>query len=217
MEHLDEFARSTFLRGYQPREGDVIVDIGAGVGEETLTFSRAVGERGKVICVEAHPRTFQCLQKMVEYNRLANVIPVHMAITEPACAMTTIEDSDRYLRNRVGHASGIPVAGTTIDALVTRLSLERIDFLKMNIEGAERLAIRGMDETLRRTETICVCCHDFLAAASGDDRLRTKAIVNQYLSQAGRRVITQDQPDLPHYVRDQIWAYTPNSGIRAAG
>ena len=49
------------------------MDVGAGVGEETLTFSRAVGARGEVICIEAHPRTHQCLEMLIRYNRLENV------------------------------------------------------------------------------------------------------------------------------------------------
>lgn len=63
MAGLDTWARTVFLRNYQPKPGDVILDIGAGAGEEALTFSRAVGSSGRVICVEAHPRTFRCLQK----------------------------------------------------------------------------------------------------------------------------------------------------------
>ena len=65
MLQLDELARLHFLWGYQPRKGDVIMDVGAGVGEEALMFSREVGEHGRVICVEAHPRTYRCLEKLV--------------------------------------------------------------------------------------------------------------------------------------------------------
>ncbi len=59
MARYDAFARSAFFWGFQPTPGDVIVDVGAGVGEERLTFSRAVGEHGAVFCTEAHPRTFR--------------------------------------------------------------------------------------------------------------------------------------------------------------
>jgi FkbM family methyltransferase len=207
MAQLDNFARTVFLRHYRPEPGHVIVDIGAGAGEEVLTFSRAVGDTGKLVSIEAHPRTFHRLQKMVKLNHLKNVIPVHLAIGEPSCSLVTIEDSSRYLRNRVDTGGGIPVPAATVDALRQKLNLGTIHFLKMNIEGAERLAIRGMQEALRQVEVVCVCCHDFLADTTGDERLRTKAIVGQFFRQAGLRVLDRPDEGLPAYVRDQVWAY----------
>jgi len=207
MSHLDEVAKTNFFWGYKPQAGDVVIDVGAGVGEETLTFARAVGERGKVVCVEAHPRTYRCLQMLIQYNALENVIAVHQAATEPFCSTVTIEDSDEYLANRLNASAGISVPATTIDAIHQRLGLGRVHFLKMNIEGAERVAIRGMVETLKQTSVLCVSCHDFLAEEAGDDRLRTKSAVQQFLQQNGFNVTMRPEPGLPPYVRDQVWAY----------
>jgi FkbM family methyltransferase len=212
---FDEFARKVFLWGYQPRPGDVIVDVGAGVGEETLTFSRAVSEQGRVISIEAHPKTFRCLQKLVQYNRLGNVMPLHKAITEPSRQMTVIDDSVDYLRNHINADSGTPVPATTLDALCREHAMSRIHFLKMNIEGAERLAIRGIHETLERTEVLCVSCHDFLAERSGDESLRTKGIVLQFLQGSAFHVLERPDSGLPPYVRDQVWAYNPK--LKAGG
>jgi FkbM family methyltransferase len=145
---------AVFFRHYRPVAGDVILDVGAGVGEETLAFSRAVGPSGRVISVEAHPRTFRCLEKLVQYNCLRNVTPIHSTITEPACRLTNIEDSRHYLKNRSDRGVGVPVPATTLDKLIQKLGLSRIHFLKMNIEGAERLAIHGVTKTLRQTGTL---------------------------------------------------------------
>jgi FkbM family methyltransferase len=101
-------------------------------------MARHVGNNGQVICVEAHPRTFRCLQKLVEYKRLENVVTIHCAVSEPDCAETVIQDSSEYLRNRVGGADGFRVAARTIDSIADELGLSQIHFLKMNIEGAER-------------------------------------------------------------------------------
>ncbi len=136
---FEEFTRRYFCWGYEPRAGDVVMEVGAGVGEEALTFSRAVGDRGKVVCIEAHPRTFRCLEKLVRYNRLQNVIPVHMAVTEPGCSVATIGNNGKYLANRLG-VTGVSVPASTLDQIHQQLGLGRIHFLKMNIEGSERLA-----------------------------------------------------------------------------
>jgi len=206
MAEMDRVARAHFFWGYRPQPGDVVIDVGAGVGEEALTFSRAVGEQGKVICIEAHPRTYRCLEKLVEYNRLENVIPVHVAVTETVSGTVIIEDSSAYLRNRMNAAKGIPVPATTIDAIHGKLGLGRVQFLKMNIEGAERFAIRGMSETLGQTEVACISCHDFLAAG-GDQALRTKNAVKQLLQENGFNMVERVEPGLPPYVRDQVWGY----------
>src|SRR5260370_18576353 len=53
-QQVEQYAADTeeyWLRHYRPQRGDVIVDVGAGRGEDTLTFSRAVGETGRVIAI----------------------------------------------------------------------------------------------------------------------------------------------------------------------
>ncbi len=207
MAYMNRVARANFFWGYRPRVGDVIIDVGAGVGEEALTFSRAVGERGKVVCIEAHPRTYRCLEKLVLYNRLKNVIPVHKAVTDTPCGTSMIEDSNAYLRNRSNARKGIPVPAATLDAIYQKLSLSRVHFLKMNIEGAERLAIRGMRETLNQTEALCISCHDFLAEVTGDDAFKTKNTVMRFLQDRGFDIIERSYPGLPPYICDQVWAY----------
>ena len=207
MSRLDEHAKINFLWGYTPKEGHTVIDVGAGVGEEALTFSRAVGSSGRVICIEAHPRTYRCLQKLVKYNRLENVIAIHRAVAESSCGVATIENSTDYLRNRSDTSGGISVPATTVDTIYRQLGLGVVHFLKMNIEGAERLAIQDMSETLKHTESLCISCHDFLAQTDGDDRLRTKSTVRQFLRQSGFRTVEREEPGLPAYVRDQVWAY----------
>ncbi len=207
----DKRARWHFLWGYRPKEGDVVLDIGAGVGEEALLFSKETGARGKVICVEAHPQAYRCLQKVVAYNHLENVVTIQRAIAEPGRTSVSIKDSNEYLTNRIGEAEGIPVTATTVDALHQKLGLGRVNFMKVNIEGAERLAIRGMTETLRHTEVLCVACHDFLAEETGDEFFRTKAVVTDFLKQSGLKIVERREDNSPAYVSDQVWAY--NAGL----
>lgn len=207
MAQMEEQARANFCWGYQPQPGHTVIDVGAGVGEEALTLSRALSRQGKLISIEAHPRTYHCLEKLVEYNRLTNVIPVHRAATANPSGSAIIEDSHAYLANRLHGAKGIAVAATTIDAIHRELDLGRVHFLKMNIEGAERLAIRGMSETLKQTEVLCVSCHDFLAEKTGDETLRTKNEVRQFFQQNGTRICERAEPGVPLYLRDQLWGY----------
>jgi FkbM family methyltransferase len=176
---------------YLPSEGDTIVDVGANSGWETLFFSRSVGMSGRVISIEAHPRSFRCLSKMCEKNRLENVTLIQAAVADQE---REVQLSDSYYHEAnsiigVRGGSGIRVAGTTLDYIFRSLRLSRVDFLKMNIEGAERLALSGMGEMLQITKNVCISCHDFLADEGGPNELRTKADVITFLKQNGFAVL----------------------------
>src|ERR671924_1621149 len=91
-------ARDLFLYEYTPHAGDVVLDVGAGVGAETLLFSRLVGAAGRVVSVEAHPRTFKRLTDLVAANALTNVTLVHAALSD-AEGSVVISDLPEHPRN----------------------------------------------------------------------------------------------------------------------
>jgi FkbM family methyltransferase len=192
---------------YEPKMGDVIIDIGAGSGIDVLEFSRRVGSNGKVIAVEAHPGSFQLLRKLCERNALTNVVCRQRAVMDkhgvtrisgnPGCEANTMA------HGRTGADNGFEVLGVTVDELVEEFGLARVDFLKMNIEGAERLAIRGMSGTVIRTGHVCIACHDFRAAE--DDWYRTKTSVEEFLRRHGMHPICRDDHEKP-WVRDHVHA-----------
>jgi len=189
---------------YHPSEGDTVVDVGANSGWETLFFSRSVGMSGRVISIEAHPRTFRCLSRMCEKNRLENVTLVQAAVGDQEREVQ-FSDSDDHEANRIiGVGSGIRVAGTTLDCISRSLRLSRVDFLRMNIEGAERLALFGMGEMAQRTKKVCISCHDFLADEGGPNEFRTKADVITFLKQNGFAVLLRES-DPRCTVRDTVY------------
>src|SRR5438128_2576347 len=80
-------ANDYWFHVYQPQPGDVIVDIGAGRGEDVFAFSKAVGESGRVIAVEPHPVTFAVLQRFCEGEGLSNVTTLNYACTAAAAEL----------------------------------------------------------------------------------------------------------------------------------
>lgn len=206
LETITQLVDDQWCHGISLAEGDVVVDVGAGVGDETLVFSRRVGSTGRVIAIEAHPKTADCLERTVAFNRLENVSIFHEAACDKETMLLISDDADHEANALVvvkGRAS-IAVPGRPVDIMLAALSLRRIKLLKMNIEGAEAMALAGMRNTLGRTLFIVVSCHDFLATGGNDDPMRTKAAVMRMLSEAGFLVSTR--PDAPRkFMRDFVY------------
>ena len=206
-----EFRRCTaeaadhWFHVYEPRAGHVILDVGAGKGEDTIAFSKAVGPEGRVIAIEAHPVTFGCLRLFCRLNRLHNVEPMHLAIVDRA-GPVAIETTEAWQGNGIVNAEqgeGPVVPGVTLDEVVERSDLKHIDFLKMNIESAEIRAIQGMMKTLQITGSLCISCHDFRANRGEGEFFRTKASLQDAVEQAGFRIVLRDADSRP-YVSDQV-------------
>ncbi|MBB3605186.1 FkbM family methyltransferase [Mycolicibacterium sp. BK556] len=193
----DAFAREVFLPEYTIRPGDVVLDVGAGIGTEALPFSRMVGDSGRVIAIEAHPTTYAKLARVCQANNLRNVEPIHAAVmdTEGTVKITDLQ-AESYLENKIGD-EGVPVAAVTIPGLVAKLKLDRIDFLKMNIEGAELPALRGALDVLPIVRHAAIGCHDFLADETGDESYRTKDAVHAILVDAGFTVTSRSDDPRP--------------------
>jgi FkbM family methyltransferase len=203
-ERIERATSDLFMYQYLPREGDTIMDVGAGTGWETLFFSRSVGMSGRVISIEAHPTTFRCLSKMCEKNRLRNVTLVQAAVVDQEREVQLGDFDGHEANSIIGADSGLRVAGMTLAYIFRSLGLSRVDLLKMNIEGAERLALSGMGEMAQRTKNVCISCHDFLANEGGPNELRTKADVITFLKQNGFVVLLRES-DARCNVRDYVY------------
>src|SRR6266700_6570032 len=153
--------KDMWMHEYAPSKGDIVFDIGAGTGWETLCFSRRVGKSGRVISIEGHPGTFACLAEMCRRNKLQNVTLINCAIMDGPSEVFISDDNDFAQNNVFDVKSGIPVQGRTLDSIGAPLS--RIDLLKCNIEGAERIALKGMTKVIRKVRHVSISCHDFLA------------------------------------------------------
>jgi FkbM family methyltransferase len=203
---LLDMYRDWWFYQYKPKHGDVIVDIGAGIGDDALIFSKAVGLKGKVLSVEAHPATFQLLQTNCLHNHLQNTSYVHGALMDKT-GTVTIDSRANYKANTISRAvkdasSVYQVPACSFDELCARHGIEHIDFLKMNIEGAERLAIQGMPRMIQHISQLCIASHDFIS--ENNEFYRTKNLVIDFLKSHGFQVTVRDQHPDP-WVRDHVY------------
>lgn len=185
---------------YKPKPGDVIVDIGAGRGEDVFVFSEAVGPTGQVWALEPHPVSFLALRQLCVWNGLTNVRPFQLASTSRPQSLqieTLPVWESNFVREGDPAPTSFPVEGIPFDTVAEREGIDRIDFLKMNIEGAEREALPGCVRVLERTRHVCISAHDFRANRGEGESFRTLSFVREFLEQQGFTLTTRD--DDPRY------------------
>ncbi len=186
---------------YEPKKGDVILDVGAGVGIDAIALSRAVGPSGHVHSVEAHPWTYSALRTTISLNHLSNVTPHHVAISDAEGHLwieTTGNDESNSVSSMRSKAHSTKVPAIDLDSFLERNRIDRVDLLKMNIEGAEELAIKGMQKSIGRISNVVIACHDFR-----EGQLGTKEIVTAFLLKNGFEVLERPNDPRP-YVRDHV-------------
>jgi FkbM family methyltransferase len=200
---IDHVVRDYWCHFYCPAKGDVVVDVGAGIGDDALIFSHLVGSTGRVIAVEAQPSIFACLQDTVARSGLRNVVPVPHAISD-VDGEVMISDGNEWLANSIVDSKGdIAVKAWSLDTLADEMKLDRIDLLKMNIEGAERFAVQGMTRIAPQTRHVAISCHDFVADDGGSDAFRTRDFVTQELERLGFHTKSREA-DTP-WLRDVVF------------
>jgi len=139
-------------------EGMVFVDGGANEGLYSLFASRCVGPSGSVFSFEPSQREFDRLSCNIRLNGLDNVRAVQAALSDaPGETELNIACSAHSGHNTLGKfAHEVPLLRTervstqTLDAFATEAGLTRLDFLKLDVEGAERRVLEGARDVLRR-------------------------------------------------------------------
>jgi FkbM family methyltransferase len=137
---------------YRLREGDVYVEAGAFWGRYGLIASRRVGEKGKVILIEPHPFNISMIKNVIQKYNLSNVTLIEAAVWSsngimdfcvkgnPAGAKKAV-DSD-------AKDTIIKVQAYTLDDILTKLSIQYVDLLAADVEGAEVEMVRGAEKYL---------------------------------------------------------------------
>ena len=153
-----------FLREWEPneakiiksalREGDVFLDLGANVGYFSLLAAQVVGATGKVYAFEAQPAICVQLKENVNLNGFVNVQIMNLAIADRISDFI-VEDvsglGNRGAAMLIPREPGMPVikvAGTTIDEFCRSQQVKDVGLIKMDIEGSEMLALKGMRDLL---------------------------------------------------------------------
>ena len=175
---LEPGTRRILTKLLQP--GMTFVDIGAHIGLLTLAGARAVGRTGKVLALEPTPAAFDCLSQAILVNGLAETVKARrQAVGE------SHEQRQFYVRRVLGHSSLTPsdIPGeSSIDEIEVEISPldglvepgERIDLVKIDVEGTELAVLAGMKRIIAENPDIGII------AEFGPSHLRAAKIEPEY-------------------------------------
>ena len=149
------------------KKGDIVVDLGANIGYFTLLAARLVGKGGRVYAFEPEPRNYSYLLKNIQLNSYSNITAIQKAVSDRdgkarlyMCPYDTghhtinqQEGIEDYRHGRTGRVSAVDVESVILDRFMEGRE-DGIDVIKMDVEGAEALALSGMDRILKENKDI---------------------------------------------------------------
>jgi FkbM family methyltransferase len=133
--------------------GQIVYDIGANIGYVTLSLAKLVGPHGRVFAFEPVPKNIESLRRTLEANRLTTVKLLEAAASNTSgdaiIRMTENLSTPSLVWHRKNPASKELIIKTVvIDHLVEAGESPRPSFVKIDVEGAEGLVLRGMRNTI---------------------------------------------------------------------
>jgi FkbM family methyltransferase len=140
------------LKVFKPKDGDVVIDVGAYIGYPyTLKSAKLVGVSGKVISIEPDPRNFRILATNVESNGLHNVILLNVAVSEKdGESLLYVRRAPMVSRIQIPEKAkplnvirSVRVKTRSIYSILKQYSIPKVDWIKIDAEGAEMLILRG--------------------------------------------------------------------------
>jgi FkbM family methyltransferase len=140
-----------------------ILDLGANAGFTALFFSRTY-PAAEIACVEPIPANIECLKLNLELNGIAArvfqaAIAPHDGMVSMALAKKDYGHHVWQEADRENESSILRVPAISIPTCLEMLKWERINLLKIDIEGYESVLLVGQCEWLRVVDTICIECH----------------------------------------------------------
>jgi FkbM family methyltransferase len=155
------------IEHFTPKQGDIVVDIGAHMGRYTIISSKRVGTNGKVVAIEAHPGNFEMLNRNIKLNQLTNVIPLNYAVYSKETKIKLYlpeEDSgftiyNTIMSNRAGTEDKfVEVNANTLDCLLqlNQIREEEVNWVKIDVEGAEFEVLKGATNVLSKSKDIAL-------------------------------------------------------------
>ena len=127
-----------------PVEKNIVMDIGASKGESAIWFYDQIGANGKIYSFEMNKDFINIMENNIKRNNIKNIIIIDKGVWD--CETKVLMDET----GRITSVSNNGYPTVTLDKFVKEYNIERVDYIKMDIEGAELNALRGAREMIKK-------------------------------------------------------------------
>jgi FkbM family methyltransferase len=188
------FDNDIFLRGvpeYQPQSSDIVLDVGAHIGDFSLLVSRRVA---RVYAIEARRETFALLKTNLFVNDAANIVADHLALSDKNgyCRLYLATEGESWGDSTTFDFNGASesVSSVTLERYLFERNIPRVDFAKFNCEGAEFPILMSADQlTLSKFDKLLILYHcDLVSGAS-------ERVLHEKLQQCGFRISIRNRTE----------------------
>ena len=135
--------------------------MGAAIGDFSIVASKKVGKNGKVIALEPNPDDFELLKENIKKNDCDNTIPLNLGVAR-----------ERGEREITFYGKTFRFKVDTLENILKELDIEdKVDFIKMDIEGFEVDVVTSSINTIKEADAISVELHGIEAKRKVDEVL----------------------------------------------
>lgn len=137
----------TPFKKYIP-DGGTVIDVGASIGDHTITYAQWVGKDGMVAAFEPNPKAYACLQHNTK--DLPQVLPIKSGLSDVDGKAVLIELDNSGATYLTCGKSKIKVPVTTLDSY----EFKEVDFIKIDVEGYEVKVLEGSRKTIEESRPV---------------------------------------------------------------
>jgi FkbM family methyltransferase len=141
------------------KRGNVVVDVGAGIGYYSLLAAHLVGEEGMVYAFEPEPNNYGLLVKNVEINEISNVVCIRKAMSNKTghakLFLSATNRGDHRIYDLKDGRESVSIEVTSLDTFFEGQP-RRIDVIKMDVQGAEAQVLEGMSSLIQENPDLVI-------------------------------------------------------------
>lgn len=187
--YLRDVCENIYFREYLPVNGDIVVDVGAGYGHEAV-FLLNKKIHLSYFGFEVQPSVYECLANTFNYlNGKYTACPFAISDSDDM-KISSLGDYSSVSHLRDGY---IEVPTISWVAANQRYNIDKVDLLKINIEGGERWLLPSLGE-MENIKRVIISAHDFRADRGEGEHFRTREFVVSYLKSRGYNTYCLGEP-----------------------
>lgn len=177
------------------KQGDIVLDCGSCHGMYALYASQKAGKSGKIFCLEPDSKNFHIIQENIRRNGISNVFPVMAGLWSKSGKLEFTDDGMGVRALPAGKCGkSLSIDVVSLEDFFKSQKLSKIDFVKMDIEGAEVEALQSSQEFIKNAKPSFA-----IASYHVKNGEKTAVFLEKYFDSLGYDFVTENPRHLTTY------------------